>query len=512
MLKVLIADDEKSIREGLACLINWNDYGFTVVGAAGNGVEALSFIRTHRPDLLVTDIRMPDMNGLELIEQVRSFDSKIKIVILSGHDSFEYAKSAIKYNTEQYLLKPVEEEELIECLKKIKKEKEESIAIDKEYAPILLRAFLAGQHTSPKPDAGFSAGSYYYLLIKPHMDDTMLLTVQRGGDISSLNAAVDRLLANKEGIFVLTQPDGAGVVVSKSALVPLADSIYEFAEKLHSDLEKDNIKADILIGSCVESVAELHKSREGIEVCKEKKFYAKDDEYIFSYDESTLFSSAFSKINLSDELVKAAIYGGYEEIEYACRALCEAFAEEKVASAVVTLHIDNILVELIKEVEATGGEQIRLFAKRSALAKVKNITINTVRIFLESLCKEAADTITELRQKKSAGLVGEVLSYIRENYKDEVDLKGLAQKFFINPDYLGRQIKKHTGVSYKQFLNRVRIEKAKELLQRGDCKVYEIAFRVGFKDPNYFSVKFEALEGVTPTQYRNQSTKHPSEK
>ena len=506
MLKVLIADDEKRIRKGLTHLIDWNNYGFSISGAVSNGVEALEAVRSESFDLLITDICMPDMDGLELIKNVRTFNDKIRIIVLSGHDNFSYAQKAVQYAVDRYLLKPIEEDELIESLCKIQNEYEESNAANKEYAPALLRNFLSGQHiSSPQNTEIFKGKEFYYILSEPYIGDSSLVTAAARLEdcILRLRSAANVFLSKMEGVFMLPEQSGMGIVISDYVLESWSGDVSKFAEVLNTEMENSGTSADILVGKRVNGVSELYKSGESIKICREKKFYSKANEHVIICNGDGEFSLGLLENNLPDELVKAAVHGGYAEIKNKAASLCEAFRQERVSPATVMLHIDDILVELLKEVEAMGGDCASLLLKRTTLGKTVNITINTVRLFLEELCEEAADIITSLRRETSTKAISDIVLYIRENYKSDISLKLLAEKFFIYPNYLGRMFKKSTGVSFNTFLNKIRIDEAKKLLRRSDCKVYEIAFQVGFKDSNYFIVKFEELEGMSPTQYRD---------
>jgi len=508
MLKVLIADDEPNIREGLVHLIDWNSYGFVVAGLAINGLEALEFIQQENPDLLITDIRMPDMDGLELIEQIRTFNDSIRIIVLSGYDTFYYAQKAIQYGAERYILKPIEEDELIECLEKIRREHEEKTSAQKEYLLAMLRAFLNGQSISSTQFVNaFPKGKYYYIFVEPCIDDSLIFTSHQEDRILEIKSAVSDFFSETANIFILPEQSGVGLVVNTDALTIYDGKVQGFAGALSAGLKSRGIYADILVGLCVDNISELVKSRDSISICRDKRFYFKAGERIITCDEDIEFSLGLSENHLPDELVKATIHGKYEDIPRAVSALCEAFRRDKVSPATVILYIDNILVELLKEIEAMGGDRFQLLVKRTMFNKIVNMTINTVRIFLEDLCKEAADILADLRSKVSSKLINDIILYVRENYHTELDLKILSKKFFKSPNHLGRMFKNSTGMSFNTFLNKVRVDEAKKLLRRSDAKIYEIAFQVGFKDPNYFCVKFEELEGMTPTQYRESSLK-----
>lgn len=276
MLKVLIADDEPNIREGLVHLIDWNSYGFVVAGLAINGLEALEFIQQENPDLLITDIRMPDMDGLELIEQIRTFNDSIRIIVLSGYDTFYYAQKAIQYGAERYILKPIEEDELIECLEKIRRENEEETSAQKGYLLAMLRAFLNGQSISSTQFVNtFPKGEYYYIFVEPCIDDSLIFTAHQEDRILEIKSAVGDFFSETVNIFILPEQSGVGLVVNSGALTTYDGKVEGFAGALSAWLKSRGIYADILVGLRVDNISELVKSRDSIVYVEIKGFILK---------------------------------------------------------------------------------------------------------------------------------------------------------------------------------------------------------------------------------------------
>lgn len=353
MVKVVIVDDEKMIREGLTRTIPWNDMGVEVVGTAGNGQMALEIIREKKPHIVLTDIRMPKMDGLQLLQRVREENSKIKVVMLSGYDDFSYAQQAIKYGASDYLLKPINAEDLQKLIKKLVKTFEEEIFEDLSYIKI-------------KKDIEAELGQYI----------TAIRLGNRDTAFSLLNKLSDKLtnqlLAN--------------------------DQFY----KLYMEI----------INSVLQTLDE-----DGFKLTEELR-----EEYLKSFIE--LFNSA----------------DGEELVKWLYRFT------DKVAGYV----------------ENNKGDSYSFVIKKA-------------------------------------------LEYIEQHYKEELSAQKVAEAVYLSPNYFSHIFKKIRKESFTDYLNKIRVEKAKMLLTTNLYKVYEVSDMVGYSDYKYFSSVFKKLVGVSPTQYSELS-------
>jgi len=353
----MIVDDEPSIRTGLPKIIDWEAYDFSISAVARNGDDAVKKLKQDYPDLIITDIKMPVMDGFGLIHHIRKVlnDSKMPFIILSGYDEFEYAKKALKYNVKSYLIKPVDEEELITVLDEVRKE------------------------------------------------------------LSKAN---------------------------------------EF-----SDFYQERIE---------------NFSHEYVEI-----------------EEFKLLSEAIEN-NQTDEIKRLV------------PLIFHRFAEERLHPNLVQLYLGNFLFKICNLIKELGGT-IEAIDSKERLLTVHVSNINAARLqdlFLET-CFNAAYYLEEL--KKSCRIINRVKQYVEQYYYKNLRLKEMAERFYINPAYLGQLFKKETGMLFCQYVNEQRLQNAKKLLLRTDLPIYQIAERVGYKNVDYFICKFKEKENCTPAEYKNRN-------
>ncbi len=393
MIRVMIVDDEPFIRQGLKILINWEQYGFLVCGEAATGKEALELMEHKEFDLVITDIKMPNMSGIELIEHVREHTSgKIGFIILSGFCEFEYAKKAIKYKVLDYVLKPVQKDELIRVLEIYKEQYDQRLEMEKK------------------------------------LEDS------------------DKIVFDRNLAYLISGK------YRREHLEHVKKNLADSAEPRYINIEFDS---------------------------GDERFRA------LTPEEKTKAGNL-----LYDTLV---IFLG----EHRYHALIEAKPDED------TYRVGFIFV--------------RKLAEEAGLSEKDYIQKLYGRVQEKAACRillgigQTVEDISQLSESYRSACYGEhafssVLSKIEkeitEHYMDNLSLKSLGEKYYINSAYLGQIFKRQYGYSFKDYLNNFRIERAAELLLRSDEKIYLIAEAVGFNNTDYFINKFAQRKGRTPLQYR----------
>lgn len=381
MLRVLLIDDEPFILQGLSVIVDWNNEGFEIVGCASDATKALDIIEKKNPDLIITDIKMPQMSGLELIEKVRTQNlSDAYFVLLSGYNDFEYAKRALQNECLDYMLKPVDKKELLSVLEKVKSKKNS----------------------------------------EEHIMDRM-------GNEISLEA---QRLINSFTNFDL------------------------------NDVSEDG-------------------------------------------NSWNLFDKGVDKAQL-DALIKSVEINQKDEIELYAAGLYKKL--QNIDGPVYNMIIHYMLFQLISlassEDETINHQEIYQFISENAFMQVG---YDDGCEHMIKLMKDYGDYLSQLRGKQGQGVLGQIEVYLKENYKENITLKDLGKKYYINAAYLGQLFKKQYGESFKDYLNKIRIEKSEKLLLNTDMKIYEIAEEIGYKDIDYFINKFIAINGCTPTKFRKKT-------
>lgn len=418
MYKVLIVDDEPLILEGLKHIIDWEGHGLEIVGEACYGTEAIEILNKTKVHILITDIKMPFMNGLELIRHIREKELNIKCIILSGYDDFEYVKEAAKLGIENYILKPVSEDELLSTLvttlAKIESELHKQIEI-RENNQILRENILyrwvtnniSSEELVKRADfLGISLKSDSYLAI-------VVSKLLRSVDGSSCPIADDHLLKY-----------AVGNIISQT----LTEEGLPFA--LFHDLEGDIVL--LLAGQA---------AREDRSVLMEA--LKKCSENMRKFLKITAFMTAGS-------------------LETDVKSVHHSYTRAK------RLQDDNLIppsIGIIFWDEIEGS----------------------------------------MEENKGGSIIKKVLGYIRNQYAADINLKTIAYEFDINPGYLGQLFKKETGDTFPNYLNKFRVEKAKELLANTSLKASEVSERIGYaNNSNYFYTVFKKITGMSPSEFKGE--------
>ena len=533
LYKIMLVDDEEEVRKNIIRKIDWADAGFEVIGDAENGKDALEKIEQNEPDVVLTDIRMPYMDGLTMAEVIRQTYPSIKVVIFSGYDEFEYAKKAIKLNVIEYILKPVNVEELTAILKKMKKNLDEEIE-QKRNVSLLRESYIKNLPTIRE--------HFLNDMIHGGMDQETISAKLKEYDIDIDHAR--RWVA----AVIHLEPDGkvdkAVSLHQERELIPISvqklieeklEGKYRFT-MFHSTFET------VLIAAVDE-----HNTKTGLvallgDICKETKKILEVSVTIGVGEScSTLTEAGRSFHSALNALGYRAITGtggliyirdvepgGHEKLQFDSRLEAELIAavkfgpEEKIRTTVDTvvgrmmetrvhyrqyqaylLAVINALTQLSQQydlqVEFTlTGERDYL----DLLGKVENTEL--IRKCLSEMALKMHLAMVEERSNTAKNVIRDAKQYIRENYRDpDLSVEKLCRHLHMSPAYFSTMFKRETGQAYIAYLTDVRLNKAVELLMTTEDKTYIIAEKVGYPEQNYFSYVFKKKFGISPTKYRS---------
>ena len=518
MYRVIIVDDEPMIRRGLRETIEWDSLGLEVAGEAADGVEALRLVRAIRPEILITDIRMPGMDGLELIQEVRKLNYEVKITILSGYSDYSYLKTAIRLGVDNYLLKPIDNDELISNLKNAVGEIEREAVIDLQIrqGSELLRSNtlrrLVNGNISPeelREKAEFLKLSLYAesyvcavcaLSRQIPSDRREKLFRALMGDVAD-GAAGDRLMP-----FI--DADG------NLALLAACDGSPDDRIQLQRTLELVVTRAAregeptlmIGVGQPAERLEDIPRAYQSAKESLEYGAFLKNSGVIW-YDgvpEATLPVHAYDRIDL--EKLKGFIRRGDPKglKDYLDRELTAMTAE----AAPSVNQVRNLLMHIAVRTtdcfrEIYGG--MNAFREPRDFDYAQLFTLrrfSDMRAWLFRLCDELFGR-NESVLGRSASVVGFAIAYINQHYREGVTLKQVAAECHINTSYLGQVFHKETGSAFTDYVNALRIAEARRLLNNPTLKVYEVAEQVGFTDYHYFLKIFKKVTGITPSDVRS---------
>ncbi|MCL6458293.1 MAG: response regulator transcription factor [Gorillibacterium sp.] len=524
MFKVILVDDEMFTRKGLMKLIDWEACGFQVVEEADNGEDALEVIRRIQPELVVTDIRMPVLDGLELIRRVTEGRVANPVfIILSGYDDFNYAQRAVRYGVHDFILKPIDELHFTETLQGLSYKLTRDRA-DNSLKNNLLTGAMIETLILDNPDDAFLAEWEERLMLKQEnglyymfaeMNDVHLsckgetsLSLSKFKEILQRN--LQRVTGGEQPFYLHEHRNRIGFIVPDSTLQPFQGEIMTFAESLLQQLKSEcDCRIFLYAGSKVGCLADIRDSYRSAKEALQYK-YVHDDMGIVIHDGRPM--QALQYISLDDKLYSQLAEQieemASEKLKNTIGQIFATFRDKRYAPEAVKMNIHQCVTIIVKIIHEMDGNEHEISTLGMLLDwHDLNLSLSELRSIFTSFAEESGRYIADLRKKQQSGDIQKIRSHIEAHYQEMISLKSIAALFYINPVYLGQLFKKTYGLYFNDFLQQLRINEAKRLLRQTDLWIYEVAERVGYNNRDYFVTKFERLEGTTPSEYRNGLTK-----
>ncbi|MEK5464694.1 response regulator [Paenibacillus sp. FSL R7-0210] len=546
MYKLILAEDEEDVREGIIAQIDWEQYGFEVVEQAENGREAADATDRLLPDVVVTDIQMPFMNGLQLAEWIRSRHPNTKIIILTGYDEFEYAQKAIKLQIDEYILKPFSSQELIDVLLKVRAtieteiaEKENVFVLSEHYRkslPVLREQFLSTlvsrrlrsaeiaekstEYGIPLTGECFQSSVISIDYIRPdhstavqaqrpvslrdtgdrnlqlyavlniaeeicqkhgfgkvfiHRDDVVLLSVSQSPEESDITARtfaiLEEICQNVQRFLKFTVTAGAGTVCKAPSML-----FHSFGDALQA------LDYRLILGNnrviWIEDV-ESRSSR------------------MLDYDELT-----------QQSLIRTIKLGTIQELREVVDELFRGLDTEQVSAQDYQIFLLEIITSILRVAKESGsGTNDFIGPGLTSLSDMNKFNnLEEARQWIITVCSRLMDSIASERQSSYKQLIDQAKEYIRSHYEEsDISIGRVCQHLHISTGYFSSIFKKEMKMTFVSYLLQIRLEAAKELLRSTELKAFEIAERIGFADPNYFSFCFRKKYGQSPKEYKNSA-------
>lgn len=471
MYTVIVADDEEEIRRSLIRRVNWGEVGFQVVGEAENGAEALELVERLEPDLLLSDIRMPFIDGIELARQVQETRPATQIAFLSGYDDFSYAQQAIQYNIISYLLKPISAKDLERELEKMREK------IDRKYREF--RSQNMRQEHIEK--AEFLMPLLLDGLEEDWQDEEYedILRCARGCGL--VNQDEDGELRYVVIVTRILSKEGENV--TSRASVQAVDSILKKYVK-HCSIYLRGRVVSLLSGTTEELDRYLHILVEDISQSVERIMHMRGIVGI---------SRVTEKLSKSHECYLEAMSAieNYGRMEGNIHFISDDSPKEELDNEMLQ-HVTEDMETLAQRFPALGA---RIFG---TAAKAKQ--------FYMEVSANARAIMRERHRKSGETLCQSAIRIINEKYMEpELSLVSVSSDIGISPNYLSALLKKETGTTFKELLTKRRIETAQRMLADTEIKVREIAEKCGYRDQHYFSYCFKKYTGVSPNGCRRQN-------
>lgn len=535
LYRIILVDDEEEVRRGIIRKIDWENLGFQVVGDAENGEDALEKIEQLEPDVVMTDIRMPYMDGLTLCRRIRQKYPSIKILIFSGFDDFEYAQTAIKLNVTEYILKPVNVEELTEILNRVRDNLDEEIRqrrnvnlLRENYRsslPILRELFLnelvrggiSESHLEEKLKEYevdiLGAKKWMAAVVSVEMDlmESTELTLHQEKElipISVRNLLEDNL---KQYCRFVTFNSASGIVLilavdecrTQTEIIDLLGDVCKEVKKI--------LEVTVTIGighSCQELIGIDYSYQTAVDALGYKAIVGTGKTIYINDMEPVNRGKLQFEPQDESSLVAAVKFGPLEHIEEVVCRLLDRMDDARVhmrQCQFYTMSIVNCITRLIQQYDlsfaqiiGSENEYLRLAAGGMRREEFEKWLVQVANRINESLNKERDNTTKKV--------ILEAKEYINEHYQDpDLSVEMMCRQLHMSPAYFSTLFKKETGQTYVAYLTEVRLNRAVDLLNTTEDKTYVIAQKVGYQEQNYFSYVFKKQFGVSPTKYRSSS-------
>lgn len=512
MMKVLIADDEEIIRAGLKFVVDWNELGFNICGEASDGDEALKMILELNPDLVLLDIRMPNLLGTEIVQMAREHHFKGHFIILSGFSDFKYAQTAIRYGVDNYLIKPIDEDELYQAVSDLKKtlqlEQQESNAMNqyREKAKYtILRDILlnnSSQNSINLDEINLKADVYQVVIYENYNQDTYNLTY----------SFADLLKVTNQGYhsFEYIKIHEKDVILLKGeyAVKRLQDFLRHYEERPQKGSPLDSLF--LSCGRLVHQPEDIHNSYEDAITLLNRRFFCEQNQHTIGFEQLPRYEENIYVITP-------------QETNRYCEALCDyiqSFKRNVLADTLysleknlyhtkedipgIKLFLTDIYLQIKQNIHhiyssidipfPTNSGIIDYIESRYYLYEIILFFSEQFEMIMNAIGNGAADSIWD-----------DLVNYINHNYKDNLKLENIAPLFGYNSSYFGKIFNKKMGENFNSYLDHVRIDHSKKLLYQNNLKVYEIAEKVGYRNVDYFHKKFKKYVGESPAEFRKNN-------
>lgn len=535
-IKVFLVEDEMVIRRGIKNSIDWEKEGYIFCGEASDGELAYPMIIKEKPDILITDIRMPFMDGLELCKLVKKELPNIKILILSGYDEFDYAKEAIRLGVTEYLLKPISSGKLLEALngvsESIRREKEDKDLVRKYMEEMrentghekqkFFEQMIAGNlsmadalETGKKYEMNLSAGMYNLLLFRFTLGEE---NRKSGELLGEAEYAIEKLTERLEYVFEFQRG------VEGWAFLLMADNEEQMSERvkeLSKDLEEimKNYSTIAYFGGIGQPVARLRELEESFREAERALAarFTMELNRIISVEDIRMAQNvdtlddieitSFGEIEKTRTMLEKFLNNGAEdEIDEFVDVYINELPEENLKSVLMRQYIIMdayiVMMSFCEKIEGIEGEmQAQSEELKNSMKTIQ--TLEEIKNYIRMLLKKIIGVRDTISGRRYSNIIEIAKDQIRKTYmSDEISLNTIAAEVGMSPSYFSSIFSKEMGKTFVEYLTEIRMDRAKELLMCSLMKTSEIGYEVGYKDPHYFSYIFKKTQNCTPKEFR----------
>lgn len=507
-MKLFIADDEIDVREGLRYILDWSELGFYICGEGKNGQETLDKILKLNPDVVLMDIRMPKLSGLDVVKLAKEQGFCGKFIILSGYSDFAYAQEAIRYGVTCYLTKPIDEDELekavIEARDSIQNEqnaRKKLIQYRDKARESIIQEILCNTASYPLLD-------YRDMMLEASVYQVVLYTNYNQESFQTTwNFAEVLRLANKNhNSLDYIKIEHQNVIILKGDYAQ--KRFQELLEHYISHPQKGSPLDSLFLtyGQPVYSVEQIHSSYETAQLLMERRFFCRFNQHVLGYhdipDTSLFHTEPLSSENIyAQKIIDYIQSGNRHMLSKTLDDLKEELYHTNREISVLKHYLADIMIQVKFVITRTYDNLEIPLPNNAAIINTLEETCYLYEIFQFfnmqfEMCMNAIGSPTR------DSVIDGILLYIQHNYQENLKLGTIAELFGYNSSYLGKVFTKATGKSFNSYVDEIRIENSKKLLLEQNPKVYEIAQQVGYTNVDYFHKKFKKYVGMSPAEYR----------
>ncbi|WP_229521021.1 MULTISPECIES: response regulator [unclassified Paenibacillus] len=511
-IRMLIVDDEPVICEGLRCTINWDELGVEVVGEAYDGKEALQMVQEHDVDFLLSDIRMEDMDGLHLAEQLKQQFPRVQVIMISGYEDFEYARQAIRLGVSDYLLKPVEIEELTAVVSKVVTSirKREQEGVPQEAKLWLLD--MARHGISYSKEVPTSLHGVQFRILATQLDNFY----ERYSTIPPVQykEIQDRWMSMIQGYLHHSGLRSVSVFYHENLLITLAVSNIRLDRKTWDELlasailsaEKDIVLyggASLPYDDLADTSAYCAEATELLSYHVSEGLPVLLPEYRDSIGMNRILPD-FDIAERVQQLVSALFKQDQDEVKELVASMFQFFRKEGFLLPDIVKIYEELFALLRQRLRKSGMTDLDYGHNETP-----NLNVYNSYTGLEALVLKEIQQLLLLIDKqgidKSYWIIEKAKKYMNDHYQSDLKASEVASWLKITPSYFSYIFKQSTGKGFTEYMNEAKIDQAKELLATTHDKVFEIADKVGYKEYKYFVSVFKSYTGMTPKEYRGLS-------
>lgn len=501
----MIVDDEKMVREGLKTLIDWSSRGFALCDEASDGNEAVTKILEQNPDLVILDIKMPELSGIQVTEAVRQQGYNGKIIILSGFSDFSYAQNAIRYGVESYLLKPIDEDELIAALMKVKEKIGQEHILElynnqkfHDAKNMLLKHILTGSMPCVSQDF-----EEYGLALSNKPFQLVMLNYSNDSDIDMLHQRSywKSIYPDYKTEYVIIENSIILLLKGMLSIQYFENHVLFYLNKATQDKEYSPFVIISETFSEVNSFPEFYQTLKRI--ANRRFFYYEGNKPVFCRKfvckEDEKSSEKLSPIEFVESIYMAIMDKDTSLINATIKKLYNALQNRNFTIEQTFQVLINCLLQLKTLLNETYIKEFMEFNETELINKICNCStlfeilqlFNERFLLLSNSTKNAKDNIIE-----------KVLNYINIHFNEDLKLEKIAELFGYNPAYLGRLLSYRMGTNFNLYIEKKRLDKAIDMLINTDIKIPEISLFIGYQNVEYFYRKFKKYTSLTPGNYR----------